>query len=85
MRTQAVPRLDKENPIYWIVARNEHEKQPVVRVGNNSYFSGLYVDGDGLLAKVAPDLRNEDLKPQCKCCTHSFNGEPLIAKFEEKP
>lgn len=37
-------RLDKTEPIYWIVALNE--KEGYGRVGELSYFSGLYVGAE---------------------------------------
>jgi hypothetical protein len=78
---EAVERLDTAEPIYWMVARNDHEKTPTMRT-ENAFFSGLYVDEAGKLAKVAPDLRNEDLMPQCACCTHTFNGVALVQKYK---
>jgi hypothetical protein len=81
-RIQAIERLDREEPIYRMVARNDEEKSGYVRLGDNAYFSGLYVDENGKLAKVAPDLRNEDLTPSCACCTHTFNGVVLAKKYK---
>ena len=78
---EAVERLDTAEPIFWMVARNEHEKTPYIRT-ENAIFSGLYVDGAGNLAKVAPDLRNEDLMPHCSCCTHTFNGVALVEEYK---
>lgn len=45
-----------------------------MRVGESSYYCGLYVDYAGILRIVNPDLRSEDLTPYCSCCTHTFNG-----------
>lgn len=63
------------------VARSAHERQPFICIGESTYFSGLYVDDAGRLAKVAPDLRNEDLSPNCACCTHTFNGVVFVRKY----
>jgi hypothetical protein len=71
---EAVARLDRPDPIFWLVARHEGERREMVRVGESSYFSGLYVDDDGILRLVDPDLRAEDLVPSCTCCTHTLNG-----------
>lgn len=71
---EAVARLDRPDPIFWLVARHEHERREMVRMGESSYYSGLYVDEDGILQLVNPDLRPEDLTPSCGCCTHTFNG-----------
>lgn len=80
--SEATARLDSTEPIYWMVARTAKDRKPFVRIGESSIYSGLYVDDDGRLAKVALDLRNEDLTPSCPCCTHTFNGVPLIRKYQ---
>jgi hypothetical protein len=71
---EAVARLDRPDPIFWLVARHEHERREMVRVGESTYYSGLYIDDSGILQIVNPDLRVEDLSPSCSCCTHTFNG-----------
>lgn len=71
---EAVARLDRPDPIFWLVARQEGERREMVRVGESTYYSGLYVDEEGILRVVNPDLRPEDLVPSCECCTHTFNG-----------
>jgi hypothetical protein len=82
VRTQAIERLETEEPIYRMVARNDEEKRQYVRLGDNAYYSGLYVDEGGKLAKVDPSLRNEDLTPSCACCTHTFNGVVFLQKYK---
>ena len=79
--SQAVGRLDKEEPIYHIVALQDHEKKDYVRCGDSSFYNGLYVDENNILQKVNPNLKNEDLTPDCHCCTHTFNGTVLIKKY----
>lgn len=74
---EAVARLDRTDPIFWMVARREEDRQDVVRMGQSSYYNGLYVDGDNRLQKVDPDLGPERLKADCDCCTHTFNGKPF--------
>jgi len=71
---EARARLDQADPIFWLVARSADERQDRVRVGESSYYSGLYVDDQGLLQAVDPALRAEDMTPDCPCCTHTFNG-----------
>lgn len=71
---EAVARLDRPDPIFWLVALHEHERREMVRMGESSYYSGLYVDEAGILRVVNPDLRAKDLEPYCSCCTHTFNG-----------
>ena len=79
---EAVSRLDRTEPIFWMVAASEHEKKPCVRVGESSYYSGLFVDENNRLAVVEPNLRVEHMKPSCTCCTHTFNGAPFVQKYE---
>lgn len=78
---EAVARLDKAEPIFWMVARTEAERTPRVCLGENAFFSGLYVDDENRLALVDPSLRIEDMEPSCPCCTHTFNGKPFIRKY----
>ena len=72
--SEAKARLDKTAPIFWIVALNKDEKEDYVRVDEATYFSGLYVDDDGLLQLTNPTLKPADLTPGCRCCTHTLNG-----------
>ena len=81
VHSEAVARLDREDPIWRMVARTEAEKRDLVCLGESSWFSGLFVDGDGRLARVNPDLRIEDMEPDCPCCTHTFNGKPFVRKY----
>lgn len=55
------------------------------RAGENSLYSTLYVDENGLLQKTHPDLHIESLYPSCGCCTHTFNGKPLTNKWLDNP
>ncbi|TYP89286.1 hypothetical protein BC792_1285 [Sphingobacterium allocomposti] len=72
--SEAKSRLDKTEPIFWIVALNPDDKKDYVRVGESSYFSGLYVDDNGDLQLSNPNLKANDLTPHCSCCTHTLNG-----------
>lgn len=72
---EANSRLDKSEPIYWLVAQNEDEKEDYVRTGDSTYFSGMYVDDHQKLQLTNPDLKAKDLTPSCKCCTHTLNGK----------
>ena len=82
VHSEIVARLDKEEPIYWLVAKNKESANPYVRVGESSYYSGLFVDVKGILNKVAPEIGAETLEPQCKCCTHTFNGIVFTKKYK---
>lgn len=71
-------RLDKTEPIFWLVALNQDDREDVVRVGEATYYSGLYVDDDGILQISNPRLQTKDLKHYCNCCTHTFNGQVYL-------
>ena len=72
--SEALARLDKSEPVLWMVALHESERQETVRLGESSYFSGLYVDDLGILQIVNPGLTAQNMTPNCHCCTHTFNG-----------
>lgn len=74
---EAAARLDRVEPIFWLVARSAAERRDCVRIGEASYYSGLYVDACGRLQLVNPSLTAADLVPGCRCCTHTFNGVRL--------
>jgi hypothetical protein len=81
VHAEAVRRLDRPDPIFWLVALQEHERKDYVLVGDSSYYSGLYVDGAGLLQVVNPSLSPSSFIPLCKCCTHTFNGVRFTRPF----
>lgn len=72
---EASARLNKTDPIFWLVAANEGEKEEFVRVGESTYYSGMYIDEEGKLQLVNPELKAKDMRPFCSCCTHTFNGK----------
>ncbi|MFL6199341.1 MAG: hypothetical protein ACJ76J_09205 [Thermoanaerobaculia bacterium] len=72
--SEAVARLDRPEPIFWLVALTEPERRECVRLGESSYYSGLYVDTEGILRIVNPELGPEKMTPLCTCCTHTLNG-----------
>ena len=73
--SEARSRLDRTDPVFWMVALQDAEKKDNVRIGESSYYSGLYVDEDGILQITNPHLKALDMKPFCSCCTHTFNGK----------
>lgn len=77
VHSEAISRLDHEDPIFYMVAKNDAEKNDYVFCGTNACYSGLYVDADNKIQKVNPALKNEDFYPACPCCTHTFNGTTL--------
>jgi len=94
--SEAKSRLDREEPIFWMVKLYEEVPPPMLNVmtelhkklhfgsfrTENSTFSKLIVDENGLLQLKDSTLKNEDFSPSCPCCTHTFNGKPLIKKFK---
>jgi hypothetical protein len=81
IHAEAVSRLDRPEPIFWLVALRAHEEQAYVRTGEASYFSGLRVDEEDNLQIVDPSVGPQSLVPWCGCCTHTFNGVRFIQKF----
>lgn len=73
--SEAKSRLDKPEPIFHMVALNYDDKEDFICVGESSYFSGLYVNNDGILQMSNPNLKAFNMKPFCSCCTHTFNGK----------
>ncbi|EOE2409021.1 hypothetical protein ACKEMB_004799 [Klebsiella pneumoniae] len=45
-------RLDTTEPVFWLVALHEHQKRDLVRIGDSSFYPGLFVDGNGILQQV---------------------------------
>lgn len=72
----------RDEPVFWMVAKGDDDRRPVVGLGESSFFSGLYVDAAGRLAKVAPEIGPGDIFPVCPCCTHTFNGIPVPNAFD---
>ena len=83
IHSEAVSRLDKQDPIFFIVSMDYDSAEEVVRVGESSYFSGLFIDDTGILRVVNPELDENSLEPQCKCCTHTFNGIVFTRKLDQ--
>ena len=81
VHSEAVSRLDREEPIHWMVAPDRASGKATIRVGESSYYSGLYVDEDNRLAVVDPDVTPETMQPLCPCCTHTLNGVRLSQPY----
>ena len=81
--SEAVGRLDRKEPIFWLVALEEDAAQAYVRTGEASYFSGLKVDAGGVLRVVDSSIGPGSLPPQCPCCTHTFNGVPFTRRYQQ--
>lgn len=80
---EAASRLNWPEPIFWLVARHQHEQRDYVRIGEASYYSGLYIDEAGVLQVANPKLGPSSLPPLCACCTHTFNGIRFTQSFRD--
>jgi hypothetical protein len=80
--SEAVSRLDRPEPIFWMVALQESKKREYLVFSEGTYFSGLYVTDDGTLQVVNPNLDHTSLMPSCRCCTHTFNGKTFTRKYQ---
>lgn len=80
--SEAIARLDRSEPIFWLVALEQADEQDYVRTGESSYFSGLRIAPDGTLQIVNPKVGAGNLAPLCKCCTHTFNGVRFTRSFD---
>jgi hypothetical protein len=70
--SEAVNRLDKQEPIFWLVdIQFQQGDYGVVRIGESSYYSKLTIQDNQLIiadANATPPAKS------CTCCTHTFNG-----------
>lgn len=82
VHAEAVARLDRHDPIFWMLALRPQDEQGYIRTGEASHFSGLRVDEEGLLRVVDPELGPHSLPPMCRCCTHTFNGHVFTRPFD---
>jgi hypothetical protein len=80
--SEAVARIDRPEPIFWMVSTGGIDRKSVVRIGENTYYSGLYVDERNVLAEVDPSITADDLNPTCECCTHTFNGKRFTRPYQ---
>ena len=74
VHSEAVSRLPNQDPIFRMVSLNRSEAEDYIRVGESSYFSGLYVDENRVLRLTDSTINESTLEPTCGCCTHTFNG-----------
>ncbi|WP_276132029.1 hypothetical protein [Polluticoccus soli] len=75
--SEAVSRLDKKDPVFWMVTMHPKENEwPTICIDESSFYSKLTVNEEGILVKYAPEFTMKDLQgPTCNCCTYTFNGE----------
>lgn len=79
---EAVGRLDDQTPIGWMVATNLLDRRAYWITGESTYYSGMFVDEKNRLQLTNPHLSVNDFRPQCACCTYTFNGTPFVHKFD---
>lgn len=85
VHSEAVSRLDKEEPIWWMVCKTPEEYEsaklrPYFNYGESSMFSKLYVDEEGILQKIDTELSGKDFKGVLEhyyMYTFTFNGKVL--------
>lgn len=84
VHSQAIARLDREEPIHWMVDVHAplSTPEPTFRAGESSYWSRLYVDAEKLLQVRDPAITHRTLHPFCACCTNTFNGVPFTNKYD---
>lgn len=94
VQSEALKRLPNEmlyNPLEKAVVLFKHYQQdpdvyinrPYFINSEASYHSLLFVDENGILQYVNKEFSIDDVKIQCRCCTHSFNGVPISRKYKE--
>ncbi|RQO69398.1 hypothetical protein DBR43_15035 [Pedobacter sp. KBW06] len=71
---EAKNRLNDPAPIFWMVALHESKRRNIVRVGDSTYYSGLFVDDNGILSIVNPNISSSELPDPYPGETLSFNG-----------
>ena len=79
VHSEAVSRLDKEEPI-WYMVKKEKKGNGYFRYGESGLWSSLYVDEDGILQKIKPDLTIKDLNIHWDAVWHetlTFNGKVI--------
>lgn len=72
--SEAKARLNDQAPIFWLVALHESERRDIVRVGESTYYSGLFVNDHEKLTIVYPDIVYSDLPIPYLNETITFNG-----------
>jgi len=72
--SEAKARLNDPEPVFWVVALHESERRDIVRLGESTYYSGLFVNDHGKLAIVNPNIAFSDLPIPYPGETITFNG-----------
>jgi len=79
--SEAVSRLDKEDPIWDMVMLDLTEKYKYKKIGHgiarieNAQYHSLTVV-DGILVKIDPEAK--PYPASCSCHTHTFNGKEIL-------
>ena len=80
--SEAVRRLDKPDPIFWMVSETRDDRHGIFCISESTHFSRLFVDENSRLQILDPSITVETQKPSCSCCTHTLNGVVFTQKFE---
>lgn len=81
---EAVSRLDKPEPIFHLVSKNDSDSKDYIYCGESSIWSKLFVDENNILQKVNPEFTANDVHPRCDCCTYTFNGKKVSNKYHNE-
>lgn len=81
VHSEACRRVAEREALFWIVALRREDAEPWYVTGEHSYVSGMFVDEDGILQLVNPEVDEHSLPPRCSCCTHTMNGVPFTRPF----
>lgn len=84
VHSEAVSRLDTEEPIFYMVAILEQDKVDIFQTSQFTYFNGLFVDENNILQIVNPNITLKDVPVWCTCCTFSLNGIRVPRKEDPK-
>lgn len=80
--SEAISRLDKREPIFHMVKLFPSDTdRGIVRLGESTYYSALTVR-EGILVRIDPEATLQQVS--CTCCTHTFNGEVVVAPADSK-
>jgi hypothetical protein len=73
--SEAKSRLDKTEPIFWIVQKELDLERAIARVGENSCYHTMYVDEQGLLQFVDKTAKLADELYSVWKYTRTLNGK----------
>lgn len=81
VHSEAVSRLPKRDTILEDIFK-PGKRAPVIWGGGSAMYTGMFIDENDILRTVTPEVKNEELVPQCGCCTNTYNGRELVRKYD---